>query len=77
MLRKINRDPLTKGIYKTVFLSMKENDPEQFFKYTRMDRPTFEYLLEKVTPLVKKQMVLSQNSRVSGLSRTTTGIWDM
>lgn len=51
--RYINRKRRESGFFNTYYLSMKEHDPEMFFKYTRMDKKTFQKLLKLVKPHVK------------------------
>lgn len=52
--RPINRRRNIYGFYKAYFLPMKNNDPEQFFKYTRMNVAVFNKLLTMVTPQLKQ-----------------------
>lgn len=55
--RPINRRRNTHGFFHAYFLPMKEGDPQQFFKYTRMSVPTFNKLLKLVTPyLLRKKL---------------------
>lgn len=56
--RPINRQRKQHGFFKSYFLPMKSNDREQFFKYTRMSVASFNKLLEMVTPLIRKRVVL-------------------
>jgi len=53
--RLINRQRNKLGFYKTYFIPMKQNDHQQFFKYTRMSVISFDQLLEKLTPYLQKR----------------------
>ena len=53
-IRLLNKHRIEKGFYKTIFCAMKSSDPMQFFKYTRMDKKTFEKLVLLLTPALKK-----------------------
>lgn len=37
------------------YLQLKQNDPDQFWKYTRMTRDSFTKLLSMVSPLIRTQ----------------------
>lgn len=47
-LREINLDRDTTGYFVTMYPRMKETDPEQFFKHTKMNLHVYELLLSLV-----------------------------
>lgn len=56
-VRPINRNRLNLGFFTTTFLPMKDEDPGQFFKYTRMTQNVFNQLLCLISPqMVKKEL---------------------
>jgi hypothetical protein len=59
--RLINRKWNRLGLYNTIFLPMKNNDPEEFFAYTRMTVPLFTNLLELLNPRLKQKQILRDN----------------
>ncbi|XP_011883714.1 PREDICTED: uncharacterized protein LOC105570872, partial [Vollenhovia emeryi] len=50
LLRRDNR-----GMHHNLFLELALEDPNRFRRCLRMDTEPFQYLLEKVTPLIEKQ----------------------
>ena len=48
-----NRDE--SGAYKGVIQEVKKDDPTSFKTFMRMDEESFNFLLEKVSPLIKRQ----------------------
>lgn len=52
--RPINRKRRDANHFK-YFLEMKENDDEQFRKFTRMNKDSFEKLLAMLRPVIEKQ----------------------
>ncbi|KAL1488582.1 hypothetical protein ABEB36_015045 [Hypothenemus hampei] len=53
-VKPINRQRKLYGQYEKLFKNMKENDPEQFFKYTRLSSEQFDFLLALIDPHIKK-----------------------
>lgn len=53
-VRPLNRRRWVHGFYISYFRRMKDIDPEQFFKYTRMNKMMFDALLTRVSPLIRK-----------------------
>ncbi|KAJ8964848.1 hypothetical protein NQ314_004566 [Rhamnusium bicolor] len=58
--RTIYRDRKQSGFYTVTFLKMKSDDPEQFFKYTRMTTMVFDYLLSKLKNKLKRRRISDQ-----------------
>lgn len=48
--RLINQNRALRGFYTCCFLSMKNHDAQQFFKYTRMSLSLFDHLLNIIKP---------------------------
>lgn len=57
-VRPMNRSKDREGFYATLIRDMREKewDEEQFFKYTRMTKKQFSYLLELVGPSLRKNI---------------------
>lgn len=45
---------MAKGAFENLLTELRMEDRDQFFYFIRMDSTTFEYLLEKVAPIIKK-----------------------
>lgn len=56
-VRELNRNRQALGFFQTVFLVMKYDYPEEFFKMTKMNLETFNKLLYLISPyLTRKKM---------------------
>lgn len=53
-IRPINLDRPLYGDYEHLFQELRYNDPDVFFRYTRMREETFRILLEKTKPYLTK-----------------------
>ena len=53
--RRWIRNRYKSGAYKGVIEEVKKDDPTSFKTFMRMDEESFNFLLEKVSPLIKRQ----------------------
>lgn len=54
-VRPLNRARRQQGHFSNLVAYVKENDPEQFFKYTRMTSMQYDHLLELVERQLRKR----------------------
>lgn len=53
-IRPVNRNRKQLNVFDNLLLFMKNNDRDQFFKYTRMSPEMFDYLLNLIKPFIQK-----------------------